>query len=135
MLARETAGPGHHLKAVQLPFNLAMPEAWILANQRHGANTVPFLGLAASLDIVVIASASLLQARLAGTLPSFILDQLPQFKKSAQCALQFARSVPGIVTALVGMKNVMHVRENLEVAKFPPLAESELYTMFQKAQR
>ncbi|MBI3313211.1 MAG: aldo/keto reductase [Candidatus Omnitrophica bacterium] len=134
LLAREAGGPGHHFKVVQLPFNLAMPEAWIFPNQSYGANQVSLLNVAERYGITVIASASLLQARLAGKLPEFFTRHFPGFKHSSQCALQFVRSVPGVTTALVGMKNKAHIKENLDTVKFPPLSEEELVMIFQKAE-
>lgn len=35
----------------------------------------------------------------------------------AQCALQFARTTPGIVTAIAGMRAHFHVEENAEIVK------------------
>ncbi len=132
LLAREVGGPEHHFKFVQLPLNLAMLEAWILANQPYGANVVPLLGMAERLGIHVIGSASLLQARLAGQLPDSFTRQFPRLRTTAQCSLQFARSVPGMTTSLVGMKSKDHIRENLEVAQVSPLNESDLLNLFQQ---
>lgn len=134
LLARQIGGPGNHFKVVQLPFNLAMPEAWVFPNQPFGANQIPFLSAAERLDITVIASASLLQARLAGRLPEFFTRHFPDYHSSSQCALQFVRSVPGITTALVGMKDKAHIKENLETAKLLPLAEDDLILIFQKTE-
>ncbi len=133
VIAREAGGGEHHFKAVQLPVNFAMSEAWIFPNQSYGANLVPFLGIAPRYQMIVVGSASLLQARLTGPLPEFLNPYFPALPKSAQRSLQFARSVPGITTALVGMKQMKHVLENLEVAKVPMLGEHELILMFQKA--
>lgn len=130
--ARETAGQGHHFKAVQLPFNLAMPEAWIAPTQPFAANSVPLLGIAHRLDLVVIASASLLQSRLTGKLPEHFDRIFHNLPKSSQRSIQFTRSAPSITTALVGMKNKDHVRENLETAKVPALTETELINLFQQ---
>ena len=132
VLAREAGGPQHHFKVVQLPFSLAMPEAWVFANQRFGANDVPFLVSAARYGMTVIGSASLLQSKLAGPLPEFLNNHFKNLSKSAQRSLQFARSVTGMTTSLIGMKNQEHVRENLEVAKVPALTENELLLMFQQ---
>ena len=132
ILAREAGGSDHHFKAVQLPVNLAMPEAWVLANQNYGADTVPFLALARKLGVLAVASASLLQGRLAGPLPPDLQNLFPGLKKSSHCALQFTRSLPGVVTALVGMKTREHVRENLELALVSPYGENELIQFFQK---
>lgn len=132
LLAREAGGTGHHFKAVQLPVNLAMPEAWIFANQRFGAGTVPFLQLASRLGLSVMASASLLQGKLAGSLPDFMGRYAKGLTCSSQKALQFTRSVPGVTTALAGMKQKEHVEENLKTAEVPPLTEEELILMFQR---
>ena len=132
ILAREVGGAGHHFKAVQLPMNLAMSEAWVLQNQRYGAGMVPFLEIAQKLGMIVTASASLLQGQLARPFPPEFRKLFGNLGKSSQCSLQFVRSCPGMVTALVGMKNKAHVLENLETAKVPPLGERELSGLFQK---
>jgi aryl-alcohol dehydrogenase-like predicted oxidoreductase len=128
--AREVGGAENHFKVIQLPFNLAMPEAWVFPNQSFGANLVSLLNVAERSNKIVIGSASLLQARLTGPLPENLEKYFGVLKKSSQRALQFARSVPGITTALVGMKSGEHVAENMETAKVPPLSENELILMF-----
>ena len=40
-------------------------------------------------------------------------------------ALQFTRSVPGLCSALVGMKSPDHVAENLTLTSVPPLDAAE----------
>lgn len=131
-IAREVAGAGHHFKVVQLPFNLGMPEAWLSLNQSFGANLVSFLEVASRTRMMVMGSGSLLQSRLCGRLPEFLDPHFKNLSKSSQRALQFARSAPGITTSLVGMKQIAHVRENLEVAKVPVMSESELLAIFQE---
>lgn len=131
-LAREAGGSEHHFKVIQLPFNLAMPEAWIFPNQRFGAGTVPLLQLARRLGLTVMTSASLMQGRLAGPVPDFMGRFARGLDKPAQRALQFTRSVPGVTTALAGMKQKAHVDENIRTAEVPPLTEEELILMFQK---
>ena len=95
--AREIAGDDHGFRFIQLPFNLAMPEAATLANETLDGKAMPVLEAANRLGVTVIASASLLQGRI-----------------DPQTAIQFARSAPGITTALIGMSRVEHVEENLE---------------------
>jgi aryl-alcohol dehydrogenase-like predicted oxidoreductase len=133
LLAREVAGLEHHFKFVQLPFNLAMPEAWILPNQLFGKQEMSLLQIADRLGFCVIASASLLQAKLTKELPSFLDEYFEGLTMSSQKALQFTRSVKGIRCALVGMKETQHIDENLEVTKMPKIAEEKLILMFQKA--
>jgi len=115
-IATEVAGPMHHFRFIQLPFNLAMPEAF--ANRVNGESV---LDVAARLEITVVASASLYQARLSRNLPDEIRARLPGAETDAQRAIQFVRSTPGIAVALVGMSNLQHVHDNLALAKIPPL--------------
>ena len=130
VLAREAGGVNHHFRAVQLPVNLAMPEAWVVSNQSYGAQQIPLLQVAKKLGIAVVASASLLQGQLSRSFPPEFQRLFPHFKKSSQAALQFVRSCPGVVTALVGMKTKAHVAENLEMAEIEPLTEQELIQLF-----
>src|SRR5262249_31267255 len=122
-LAVGLAGASHHFRFIQLPCNLAMPEAFTL---RSGGENV--LQAAARLGITVVASASLLQARLSTDLPREIRDQITGASTDAQAAIQFTRSTPGIASALIGMSKPAHVRENLALASVPPLdARSGLF--------
>jgi len=132
VLARQAGGPNHHFKAVQLPLNLAMPEAWAFTNQRYGAQTVPFLEAAQKLGMTVIASASLLQGQLTKPFPPGFQNFFGNLRKSSQGSLQFVRSCPGVITALTGMKKKEHVRENLETALTSPLSGEKLMQFFQK---
>jgi aryl-alcohol dehydrogenase-like predicted oxidoreductase len=112
-LAKEVAGEGHHFRAVQLPINLAMPEALRTATQPLGNQSVPALTAASELGLTVIASASLMQSRLASGLPQALRDAFPHCTTDAQRAISFTRSLPGVTSALVGMKTVEHVDENV----------------------
>ena len=64
--------------------------------------------------------------------PALRLAELfPGFSTDAQRALQFARSAPGVTTALVGMSNPSHVVENLALAAqdpAPPEAYQRLFS-------
>ena len=124
--AHDVAGDDHHFRAVQLPVNLAMPEAATAATQRRGDGTAPLLDVAAAHGIVVMASASLLQARLARGLPAEVRAALgAELQSDAQRALQFTRSLPGLTTALVGMSNPQHAEENLALVQVPPLDSAQ----------
>ena len=125
-IAREIAGDGHHFRFIQLPMNLAMPEAY--GNRVDGENV---LRLAARLGITAVASASLLQSRLAKNLPDNIRELLPGLRTDAQRSIQFARSTPGITVALIGMSNQDHVRENLELAVVAPASEEQYLRLYQ----
>jgi len=78
----------------------------------------------------VVASASLLQGRLAREVPAPVREKLGGALTAAQCALQFTRSTPGVGVALAGMSRVAHVRENLALAPTPPVSHDEYMRLF-----
>ncbi len=129
-LAEMIAGEEHHFKVIQLPFNLAMLEPLILKNQSLSGEMVTVLESARRMGIAVIASSSLLQKQLTQNLPDFIGKHLKDLDTDAQRAIQFARSTPGITSALVGMSKMNHVKENLRVAKLRPASADEINNLF-----
>ena len=128
-LARNVAGEAHGFRFVQLPYNLAMSEALSLRNQTSEHQSVSLLEAAAALGITVVASASLLQGRVAQRLPETIRKAFGNLATDAQTAIQFVRSTPGITTALVGMSNVAHVDENLKLMEISPASQEEFSTL------
>jgi len=132
-LASEVAGDAHHFRVVQLPYNLAMTEAFTRANQAMGEDTVSVLEAARRLGIYVMTSASIYQGQLTRNLPPVIHEFLPGLRTDAQRALQFVRSTPGVGTALVGMKQAAHVEENAELGSVPPLPWEEFGKLFSEA--
>src|SRR3990172_7350306 len=123
----------HHFRVIQLPYNLAMTEAFTTANQRAGGDTVTLLAVAQRLGIYIMSSASIYQGQLARGLPEVVGRFLPGLDTDAQRALQFVRSTPGIGTALVGMKGVAHVEENGRLVAVPPVPWPEFRKLFQEA--
>src|SRR5258705_3739260 len=115
-LAQEVGGDEHGFRFIQLPFNLAMPEALTLPNQIVDGARLSVLEAAAAAGVTVVASASMLQGRVAQGLPETIRQPLGSLSTDAQTAIQFVRSTPGITTALVGMSRHEHVEENLQLA-------------------
>jgi predicted aldo/keto reductase-like oxidoreductase len=107
-----------------------MAEAFGVPNQVVGSQTVPLLEAARANGIAVFTSASILQSRLARNLPEIVGRTFPGFHTDAQRALQFARSTPGVTSALVGMKRKEHVEENLKVAAVPPASREKLESLF-----
>jgi aryl-alcohol dehydrogenase-like predicted oxidoreductase len=128
-IAHDVAGERHHLRFVQLPFNLAMPEAHVLANQTVGKKNVSLLTAASLLGIAVMGSATLYQGRLTHGLPPFI-GQMLGMKNDAENAIQFARSAPGLSTALIGMGHPEHVTANLKPALLPPTQPEDWTKLF-----
>ncbi len=130
--AEEVGGKQHHFRAIQLPYNLAMPEAVSLPTQRVDGKAVPILQVARDHGMLVFASASLLQQRLTEGLPAETQAWFPGLEKDAQRAIQFVRSTPGIAAALVGMSRREHVAENLRTAETPPLSVQQFRDIFRK---
>lgn len=117
-LARQVGGEDHGFRFIQLPVNLAMAEGIDVAEQ------------AERLGVTAIASASLLQSRLAWKLPEHIRTALGSLATDAQTAIQFVRSAPGIATALVGMSHVEHVEENLALVQVERASDESFSQLF-----
>lgn len=128
--ARQAGGDRHRFRFVQAPLNLAMPEALAAPTQRCAGRSVSLLEAAEQLGVSVVASASILQGRLARALPADLERRLPGLASDAQRSLQFVRSAPGLTSALVGMKRVEHVRENLGLAQVAPLTPEQFRGAF-----
>jgi aryl-alcohol dehydrogenase-like predicted oxidoreductase len=130
-VAREISGESHHLRFVQLPVNLAMTEALTMANQDVEGEQTTVVEAAHGLGIQLIASASLLQGKVARRLPPFVAKAIG-LEDDAQRALQFARSLPGMTAALVGMRNIEHVRANARMFQMPLMTEDQLARLFSR---
>lgn len=128
--AREVGGDEHHFRVIQLPYNLGMPEALTSENQSVSGEKFSAIEAARRLGVTVMCSASLLQARLARSLPPFVAQAFKGLSTDAQRAIQFVRSTPGVTTALVGMSQRAHVEENLMVARIPPAPVEDFLKIF-----
>jgi aryl-alcohol dehydrogenase-like predicted oxidoreductase len=114
-VAREVGGKNHHFKIIQLPINLAMTEAVRVPTQCVGTDRVSLLEAAHRLDMGVVGSATLMQSQLTRSLPEQLRSAFPGFNSDARRAIAFAQSLP-LTAALVGMKSVAHLEQNLERA-------------------
>ncbi|MGH9563418.1 MAG: aldo/keto reductase [Terracidiphilus sp.] len=130
-IAREVGGAEHHLRFLQLPLNLAMPEALLRPNQNVHGKTLAMVQAARALGITMVTSASLLQGQLTRNLPPYMAQAL-RGENDAERALQFARSVPAVTTALAGMSHVEHVRANLRMVKMEPAGREEFLKLFEQ---
>ncbi len=128
--ARAAGGESHGFRFIQLPFNLAMPEALTLSNQTLENHHVSTLEAAAGLGVTVISSASIFQGRVAQGLPENLRETLGSLPTDAQTAIQFVRSAPGITTALVGMSRLEHVEDNLQLVSVEPLPLERFMELF-----
>ncbi|HEY4709964.1 MAG TPA: aldo/keto reductase [Candidatus Acidoferrales bacterium] len=129
-IARDAAGSEHHFRFVQLPLNLAMPEALLRPNQVVEHKTMAMVQAARALKITLVSSAALLQGQLTRNLPPYIAAALGTTQDWVS-ALQFARSVPGVTTALAGMSHVEHVRANLDVIGIEPAPRDQFLKLFE----
>ncbi len=128
--ARDVGGESHGFRFIQLPFNLAMPEALVLRNQIVDEMEVSTLEAAAVLGVTVVSSASILQGQLAHGLPETVREPLGSLATDALTAIQFVRSTPGITTALVGMSSREHVEENLQLVRVEPAHADDYRRVF-----
>lgn len=130
-IAKDVGGDDHHFRFVQLPFNLAMPEALTRPNQIVDGQAMPMVRAARALGVSLVTSAALLQGQLTKNLPGFVNNALGM-KDNAGRALQFARSAPGLTTALVGMSQVPHVKANLELVGIEPASREQFLKLFEQ---
>ncbi len=86
-MAREVGGEEHGFRFIQLPFNLAMPEAITLANETLDGEAMTVVEAATAIGC----DASMLQGRVAGLPKGAHSDP----SHDAQTAIQFVRSTPG----------------------------------------
>ncbi len=130
-LAREVAGDTHHFGFVQLPVNLMMPEAVVLPNQRVASRELPLLAAALQLGVTIIASAPTLQGRLARGLPASLAKTIG-LSTDFERAIQFARSAPGLTSALIGTSRPEHARANLRLVGEPALPPENFWSLFRE---
>ncbi|HJV48415.1 MAG TPA: aldo/keto reductase [Geothrix sp.] len=127
--ATAAGGKQHHFRWIQLPLNLAMPEAFLVPTQAFGGERMTLLAAAQTSGISVQTSASIMQARILRQLPDGFAEALG-LQTPAQAALQFTRSCPGVTTALCGMGRAAHVAENAAVMAHPKLDPVALESLF-----
>jgi len=120
-LATEVGGTEHGFRFIQLPFNLALDQAYMLKNHNVDGKTVSALEAAQKFNLGVFTSVPLMQGKL------LTVDTIPKFGNSSTSVglLQFVRSTPGITAPLIGHKLESHVKENMDVMKIPPLTDLE----------
>ena len=107
-----------------------MPEALLRPNQIVTGKTMAMVQAARALNITLVSSAALLQGQLTRNLPPYIAAALGLKTDSAR-ALQFARSVPAVTTALAGMSSVPHVQANLEMIAVEPSPRDQFLKLFE----
>jgi aryl-alcohol dehydrogenase-like predicted oxidoreductase len=110
-----------------------MAEGLTLGNQTVAGKTRTAMEAAHDLGITLIASASLLHGQVTRNLPTFVAQALG-LESDAERALQFARSSPGITTALVGMSKVEHVTADTRIVGVPLATIDEFSQLFSRGE-
>jgi aryl-alcohol dehydrogenase-like predicted oxidoreductase len=111
--ARDVAGDGHHMVAVQMPVNLGMMEGVRSPTQMVNGHQRTALEAAGDVGVAMIAVAPLMQGRLATNLPPAAREAFPEAETDAACALSFVKMLPNVASIVVGMRDVRHVEENV----------------------
>ncbi|CAE8722503.1 unnamed protein product [Polarella glacialis] len=108
---------------VQIPINLGMPEALHSSTQRlEGPELTPALAWAQRHELSVFSSSSLGGGKTPAHSEACEGHALMEGRPTgAVRRLEFARSCPGVVCALVGMKRPTNVASNLALLKVAPL--------------
>ena len=119
-IAVDVAGEDHHFRFIELPYNMAMPEAYVLKNQEIDGEKLSTFEACEKLGIYTYTSASIMQSQILGRIPEEIVEKLG-VKKQVHTAIQFVRSTKGVGTALIGMSKREHLLENLEIEDIPPV--------------
>ena len=120
-IAIQAGGDEHGFRFIQLPFNLALDQAYMIKNHNVDGKTVSALEAAQKFNLGVFTSVPLMQGKL------LTVDTIPKFGNSSTSVslLQFVRSTPGVTAPLIGQKSDSHVTENMDVMKIPPLSDLE----------
>lgn len=117
-LAREIAGLRHKFLAVQMPLNIAMPEALSRQNQLVRGKLCNAVDAAKELGLLTLGSGALWQGKLKHQRMPHVPELEPGLD-AVELALQFARSAPGVTSALVGTRTVEHAAHNAGVMRHP----------------
>jgi predicted aldo/keto reductase-like oxidoreductase len=119
-------GKGHGFRFIQLPYNLVYNEALLLRNQTVGSEErLNILEAARKLNVGIFTSIPLFQARL---LNAEVPDYDTGLSTKVEKVVQFVRSTPSIIAPLIGQKSPVHVNENINLAKIPPMRDPEFST-------
>ncbi|WP_395835688.1 aldo/keto reductase [Cystobacter fuscus] len=117
--ARAVAGERHHLRALSLPLSLSHQD--MLALRHHvGGEHLPTLEAARALGLHVLAERCLDGGHVGYEMPRAERLRLGPVVSDPQVGLQWVRSLPGMGTAVVGMRRESHVEENVGVLALPP---------------
>jgi aryl-alcohol dehydrogenase-like predicted oxidoreductase len=119
-IALDVGSADHHMRALQLPYGLAMGEGAVLESQLGpDGHSRAILDSLENTGTVVFASAPLYGGQLVGHIPAFVRDAFPEAPSDATTAIQFVRSTANVTTAVVGMRDAAHVEDNMQLRAIP----------------
>lgn len=128
--ARNAGNVATHFRAIQLPFNVVMADAFTVEAQQGPEGPQSVLQFAHEAGLNVFTSASIAQGDLATGIPEDVADRLAG-DTTVQRAINFARSAPGVTCSLVGMGSPEHVEENLDAGRYDPLGADAFDQVFE----
>ncbi|WP_135829074.1 aldo/keto reductase [Halorussus halobius] len=129
--AAKTAGnTATHLRAIQLPFNVFMADAFTVESHEGPEGPQSALRFAHEAGLNVFTSASIGQGELVEGMPEDVAERLAG-ESTTQRAINFARSAPGVTSSLVGTSDPEHVAENLAACRFDPMGADAFDQVFE----
>jgi len=128
--AQSAGNTATHFRAVQLPFNVFMADAFTVTAHEGADGPQSALWFAHEAGLDVFTSASIMQGRLATEMPERVETKLSG-ETRAQRAINFARSAPGVTCSLVGTGSVEHARENIDAGRYEPLGADAFDAVFE----
>ena len=128
--AKTVGNTATHLRAIQVPFNVFMADAFTVKSQEGPEGDQSVLWYAHEAGLNVFTSASLAQGQVLEGLPDDVEEKLDG-DTLAQQGLNFARSAPGVTSALAGTTSPEHIRENIAAGTFEPLGADAFDAVFE----
>lgn len=119
-----------HFRAIQVPFNVYMADAFTIESQPGPDGDQSVLWFARDAGLTVFTSASLAQGRVLEGIPPAVEERLAGDTR-AQRGLNFARSAPGVTCALTGTTNPAHAAENVAAGEHEPMGADAFDAVFE----
>lgn len=107
----------HNFSAIELPINPVKTEAIYLKNQVLNSSPVSTLEFAKYHKLKVFASDSVMSGKAIHSMGTL---------NASQTSLNFVRSVPGVTSALVGMRQIKHTLDAKDVLLLPKFTNDEM---------
>jgi len=128
--AKSVGNTSTGFRAIQLPFNVRMADAFTVEAHEGRDGSESALWFAQNAGLSAFTSASIGQGELAEGVPEDVSSLLAG-DSPVQRAINFARSAPGVTSALVGASRNEHVEENVAAGRFDPLGAGAFDSVFE----